>query len=142
MRACDIPRPPTRLERLRRFAPRILPFLTWWPLVNRRTVRADLWAGLTGAVIVLPQGVAFAAIAGLPPEYGLYAAMVPVIVAALFGSSFHLISGRPRPSPWWSTPMSPSWPLRAARISSGSCWPSPCWPAASNSPWAWPGLAA
>ncbi|MGD9609466.1 MAG: SulP family inorganic anion transporter [Desulfovibrionaceae bacterium] len=93
MRACDIPRPPTRLERLRRFAPRILPFLTWWPLVNRRTVRADLWAGLTGAVIVLPQGVAFAAIAGLPPEYGLYAAMVPVIVAALFGSSFHLISG-------------------------------------------------
>lgn len=94
MRAsCDIPRPPTRLERLRRLAPRILPFLAWWPTVNRRTARADLWAGLTGAVIVLPQGVAFAAIAGLPPEYGLYAAMVPVIVAALFGSSFHLISG-------------------------------------------------
>ena len=43
--------------------------------------------------IVLPQGVAFATIAGMPPEYGLYAAMVPAIVAALFGSSWHLVSG-------------------------------------------------
>ena len=50
-------------------------------------------AGLTGAVIVLPQGVAFATIAGLPPEYGLYTAMVTPIIAALFGSSFHLVSG-------------------------------------------------
>ncbi|GAB4348143.1 MAG: SulP family inorganic anion transporter [Gammaproteobacteria bacterium] len=50
-------------------------------------------AGLTGAVIVLPQGVAFAFIAGLPPEYGLYTAIVTPIVAALFGSSRHLISG-------------------------------------------------
>ena len=50
-------------------------------------------AGLTGAVIVLPQGVAFAMLAGLPPQYGLYAAMVPAIVAALFGSSWHLVSG-------------------------------------------------
>jgi SulP family sulfate permease len=50
-------------------------------------------AGLTGAIIVLPQGVAYALIAGLPPEYGLYAAIVPAIIAALFGSSWHLISG-------------------------------------------------
>ena len=50
-------------------------------------------AGLTGAMIVLPQGVAFATIAGMPPEYGLYAAMVPAIIAALFGSSWHLVSG-------------------------------------------------
>lgn len=50
-------------------------------------------AGITGAVIVLPQGVAFATIAGLPPEYGLYTAMVTPIIAALFGSSLHLISG-------------------------------------------------
>ncbi len=50
-------------------------------------------AGFTGAVIVLPQGVAFATIAGLPPEYGLYTAMITPIVAALFGSSLHLISG-------------------------------------------------
>ena len=50
-------------------------------------------ASLTGAIIVLPQGVAYALIAGLPPEYGLYAAIVPAIIAALFGSSWHLISG-------------------------------------------------
>lgn len=71
----------------------IFPFLRWLPLVNRNTIRADLIAGFTGAVIVLPQGVAFATIAGLPPEYGLYTAMVTPVVAALFGSSLHLISG-------------------------------------------------
>lgn len=72
---------------------RLFPFLGWKGLVTRRTLRADLAAGLTGAVIVLPQGVAFAAIAGLPPEYGLYTAIAPVLVAALFGSSLHLVSG-------------------------------------------------
>jgi SulP family sulfate permease len=56
-------------------------------------MRADIFAGITGAIIVLPQGVAFAIIAGLPPEYGLYSAIVPAMVAALFGSSYHLISG-------------------------------------------------
>ncbi len=62
-------------------------------MVDRVSTRADLIAGLTGALIVLPQGVAFATIAGMPPEYGLYAAMLPAIVAALFGSSWHLVSG-------------------------------------------------
>jgi len=74
-------------------AARLLPFLAWLPLVNKRTLRADAIAGLVGAVIVLPQGVAFATLAGLPPEYGLYAAMVPAVIAALFGSSLHLVSG-------------------------------------------------
>ncbi len=69
------------------------PFLTWFSLVNKSTIKADFLAGLTGAVIVLPQGVAFATIAGLPPEYGLYTAMVTPIIAALFGSSHHLVSG-------------------------------------------------
>src|SRR3990167_1810520 len=69
---------------------RIFPFLRWWPMVNRATTRDDLVAGITGAMIVLPQGVAFATIAGMPPEYGLYAAMAPAIIAALFGSSWHL----------------------------------------------------
>jgi SulP family sulfate permease len=72
---------------------RLFPFLRWWPSVNATTSRADAMAGLTGALIVLPQGVAFATIAGLPPEYGLYAAMMPAIIAALFGSSWHLVSG-------------------------------------------------
>ena len=68
-------------------------FLQWWPLVNRDTSRIDVMAGLTGALVALPQGVAFATIAGMPPEYGLYAGMIPAIVAALFGSSWHLVSG-------------------------------------------------
>jgi sulfate permease, SulP family len=72
---------------------RIFPFLRWWNFIGWDTLRADLMAGLTGAVIVLPQGVAFAMIAGLPPEYGLYTAIVTPVVAALFGSSLHLISG-------------------------------------------------
>jgi len=72
---------------------RLFPALRWWPLVNRGSLRADVIAGLTNAVIVLPQGVAFALIAGLPPEYGLYTAMVTPVIAALFGSSWHLISG-------------------------------------------------
>ena len=71
----------------------VFPFLVWMKMVNKETIKADIFAGLTGAVIVLPQGVAFATIAGLPPEYGLYTAMVTPIVAALFGSSWHLVSG-------------------------------------------------
>jgi len=72
---------------------KLLPFLRWWSLVNKTSLKADGLAGLTGAIIVLPQAVAFATIAGLPPQYGLYAAMVPAIIAALFGSSWHLVSG-------------------------------------------------
>ena len=72
---------------------RLLPFMQWWHMVDRNTTRDDLIAGLTGALIVLPQGVAFATIAGMPPEYGLYAAMLPAIIAALFGSSWHMVSG-------------------------------------------------
>lgn len=71
----------------------LFPFLNWWHRVNPASTRADLMAGLTGAIILLPQGVAFATIAGLPPEYGLYAAMVPAIIGGLFGSSLHLVTG-------------------------------------------------
>jgi SulP family sulfate permease len=56
-------------------------------------LRADVLAGLTGAVVVVPQGVAFATLAGLPPQYGLYAALVPCVVAALFGSSRLMVTG-------------------------------------------------
>jgi len=69
------------------------PFLVWFKYLTLSDIKADFIAGLTGAVIVLPQGVAFATIAGLPPEYGLYTAMVTPVIAALFGSSKHLISG-------------------------------------------------
>lgn len=79
--------------RLPASARRFLPFLLWWPMVGRATLKHDLLAGLTGAIVVLPQGVAFATIAGMPPEYGLYAGMLPAVIAALFGSSWHLVSG-------------------------------------------------
>lgn len=71
----------------------LIPFATWLPGVSRGDIKADLIAALTGAIVVLPQGVAFATIAGMPPEYGLYAGMVPAMIAAFFGSSRHLVSG-------------------------------------------------
>ncbi|MCP3688260.1 MAG: SulP family inorganic anion transporter [Gammaproteobacteria bacterium] len=72
---------------------RMLPFMRWGRNLTQDMVKADIMAGLSGAAIVLPQGVAFAAIAGMPPEYGLYTSMIPAIIAALFGSSWHLVSG-------------------------------------------------
>ena len=71
-----------------------MPILRWAPQWREPgTVRADLLAGLTNAIVVLPQGFAFATIAGMPVQYGLYAAMVPCLVAALFGSSRLMVTG-------------------------------------------------
>ena len=73
---------------------RSIPIARWLPELRQPgALRADLLAGLTGAIVVLPQGVAFATLAGMPPQYGLYAAMVPCIVAALFGSSRLMVTG-------------------------------------------------
>src|SRR4051794_12358229 len=68
-------------------------FGPWVRRLGPDTLRADALAGLLGALLVLPQGFAFATLAGLPPEYGLYTAIVPCAVAALFGSSWHVVSG-------------------------------------------------
>jgi sulfate permease, SulP family len=68
-------------------------FGDWIQSVTPTTLRCDALAGLLGAVLVLPQGIAFATLAGLPPQYGLYTAVVPCIIAALFGSSWHVMSG-------------------------------------------------
>ena len=68
-------------------------FGPWILRVDRTTMRADLVAGVLGALLVLPQAFAFATLAGLPAQYGLYTAVVPCIVAALFGSSWHVVSG-------------------------------------------------
>lgn len=48
----------------------LTPFMRWLPLLDRRTLRGDFSAALTGALVVLPQGVAFATIAGMPPSMG------------------------------------------------------------------------
>ncbi len=68
-------------------------FGSWVHRVDPATLRADAIAGILGALLVLPQGFAFATLAGLPAEFGLYTAIVPCIVAALFGSSWHVVSG-------------------------------------------------
>lgn len=65
----------------------------WMLRLSPHHLRDDAFAGATGAAVVLPQAVAFAAIAGLPPEYGLYTAIVTPIIAALFGSSLIMVSG-------------------------------------------------
>ncbi len=71
-----------------------LPFSKWLPDYRTPgTIRADVLAGLTGAIVVMPQGIAFAMLAGMPPQYGLYAAMIPCLVAALFGSSRLMVTG-------------------------------------------------
>jgi SulP family sulfate permease len=59
----------------------------------RQNIRADAIAGLTVAVMGVPQAMAYAMIAGLPPVYGLYTAIVPCLIAAAFGSSNHLVTG-------------------------------------------------
>jgi len=68
-------------------------FGPWVRELDRDTLRVDALAGLLGAVLVLPQAIAFAALVGLPPSYGLATAVLPCIVAALFGSSRHVMSG-------------------------------------------------
>ena len=73
---------------------RLLPFLAWiGELRNPTTLRADLLAGLTVALVLIPQSMAYAQLAGLPAYYGLYAAFLPPIVSALFGSSRQLANG-------------------------------------------------
>ncbi len=72
---------------------RFFPFLRWLKGYDRKTFTSDFIAGLTVAVVLVPQSMAYALIAGLPPVYGLYAASIPVIVAALFGSSAQLATG-------------------------------------------------
>lgn len=65
----------------------------WQKELTRQDLRDDALAGLTNAAIVLPQGVAFAVIAGLPPEYGLFTAMITPVIAAMWGSSMVMVSG-------------------------------------------------
>lgn len=70
-----------------------LPFLGWAKGLDAQTIKSDAIAGITGAFLVIPQGIAYALIAGLPPEFGLYAAIVSAVLASLFGSSLHMVSG-------------------------------------------------
>lgn len=72
---------------------RLIPILEWLPNYNGSRFRGDFVAGITVAIILIPQGIAYALIAGLPPIYGLYCALVPQIVYAIFGSSRQVAIG-------------------------------------------------
>ncbi|OIP91080.1 MAG: sodium-independent anion transporter [Syntrophaceae bacterium CG2_30_49_12] len=72
---------------------RIFPFLKWFERYSAPDLRADLISGLTVALVLIPQSMAYAQLAGLPVYYGLYAAFLPPMVAALFGSSHQLATG-------------------------------------------------
>jgi len=82
------------LDILRTVPGRFTPFFSWiGQLRNSDVVRADLIAGITVALVLIPQSMAYAQLAGLPAYYGLYASFLPPIVAALFGSSHQLATG-------------------------------------------------
>jgi sulfate permease, SulP family len=70
-----------------------IPILSWLPSYNKAALSGDLSAGLTVGVMLIPQGIAYAMIAGLPPIYGLYTAMTPQVIYAIFGTSRQLSVG-------------------------------------------------
>ncbi|ARV16048.1 SulP family inorganic anion transporter [Polaribacter sp. SA4-12] len=72
---------------------KIIPILEWLPNYNTSLFKGDLVAGITVGIILIPQGIAYALIAGLPPIYGLYCALVPQVMYAIFGSSRQVAVG-------------------------------------------------
>lgn len=74
-------------------AKKYLPFMTWLVNYDRANLRGDVTAGLTTAVMLIPQGMAYAMLAGLPPIHGLYASIVPIAIYALLGTSRQLAVG-------------------------------------------------
>ncbi|WP_027721500.1 SulP family inorganic anion transporter [Maridesulfovibrio zosterae] len=72
---------------------KIFPFLGWFKKYSGTAFRADILSGLTVALVLIPQSMAYAQLAGMPAYYGLYASLLPPMVAALFGSSRQLATG-------------------------------------------------
>ena len=65
----------------------IFPILEWAPQYKKAYLKGDLSAGITVGILLIPQGMAYAMIAGLPPIYGLYASFIPPLVYSIFGTS-------------------------------------------------------
>ena len=86
LKTIERPKEPTTLSRY-------IPILSWLPRYNRAWLTADIIAGLTLWGLVVPEGMAYAGIAGLPPHAGLYTLVASLLVYALFGSSRHLAVG-------------------------------------------------
>ena len=71
---------------------KIFPFLRWFPIATN-ILRADVVAGMIGALVLVPKAMAYAQLSGLPVYFGLYAAFIPAIIGALWGSSRQLLTG-------------------------------------------------
>jgi high affinity sulfate transporter 1 len=77
-----------------RFSPRsLIPILTWLPAYQKKWLRADVIAALTVWALLVPEAMAYAGIAGMPPQAGLYAAPLALLAYAIFGTSRHLHVG-------------------------------------------------
>ncbi|MBI9081714.1 MAG: sodium-independent anion transporter, partial [Pseudodesulfovibrio sp.] len=72
---------------------KIFPFIDWFKGYDMASLRADAISGLTVALVLIPQSMAYAQLAGMPAYYGLYASFLPPMIAALFGSSRQLATG-------------------------------------------------
>lgn len=81
------------MNRLQHWLRSISPIGEWLPGYDRPSLQRDLVAGLTVGVMLIPQGMAYAVLGGLPPIYGLYASLVPLLVYPLLGTSRQLITG-------------------------------------------------
>ena len=75
------------------FLQKIFPFLNWFRNYSIQNFKLDIVSGLTVALVIIPQSMAYAQLAGLPVHYGLYASLIPPLIAALFGSSRQLATG-------------------------------------------------
>ena len=72
---------------------RIFPFIGWFKDYRLNMFKIDFTAGITVALVLIPQSMAYAQLAGLPAYYGLYASFLPPMIASLFGSSRQLATG-------------------------------------------------
>ena len=72
---------------------RYFPILQWLPEYKKANLSGDISAGLTVGIMLIPQGMAYAMIAGLPPVFGLYASLIPQLIYAIMGTSRQLAVG-------------------------------------------------
>jgi len=87
------PSPSAPLPWIKKLVQRLSLELRWTRQYDRETARHDVIAGLVSAVIMIPQAAALASLAGMPPQFGIYASIIPVIIAALWGSSRFALTG-------------------------------------------------